>query len=103
MPGAPGVPDTSSTPGGLYQPSAGDAVAALFVAGVAAAQLFGTDIVPTKVARPTPADTAEPPPRLGDPSAPIAEPTLLNPAAPVVAADAVVLPVNKAGFMPPTL
>src|SRR6202012_4232733 len=34
MPGVPGVPATSSTPGGLYHPSAGDAVAAWLAAGV---------------------------------------------------------------------
>src|SRR5277367_3998958 len=83
MPGAPGVADASSIPGGLYQPPAcagdGAAAAAWLAAGAAAAQLCGTDIVPTKVARPTPADTAWPP-RPDDPSEPIAEPAWLNPA-----------------------
>ena len=57
MPGAPDVLETSSIPGGLYQPSVGDVTAAWLVAGAAAAQLCGTDIVPTNVARPMPADT----------------------------------------------
>jgi len=67
---------------------------------VAAAQLCGTDIAPTSVARPIPADTADPP-KPGDPIAPIAEPTWLNPAA--VDAAGAAAPVNKAGFMPPKL
>jgi hypothetical protein len=74
MPGAPDVPDTSSIPGGLYQPSVGDVAAAWLVAGAAAAQLCGTDIVPTNVARPMPADTGAVP-KLGaaaGPTAPIA-------------------------------
>src|SRR5947209_16927708 len=71
MPGAPDVPDTSSMPGGLYQPSVGDVAAAGLVAGAAAAQLCGTDIVPTNVARPMPADTGAPP-ELGAPAGPTA-------------------------------
>ena len=57
-------------PGGIVPTRTGDAVAAAAAAGtgVAAAQLCGTDIVPTKVARPTPADTADPP-KPDDPSA----------------------------------
>ena len=64
---------------------------------MAAAQLCGTDIVPTSVARPIPADTADPP-RPGDPIAPIAEPAWANPAAPI--ADGAVAAVN-AGFKAP--
>jgi hypothetical protein len=98
IPGIPGVADASSTPGGIYQPSAGDAVAVGLATGAAGAQLCGTDIVPTNVARPIPADTADPP-RPGDPSAPIAEPTWPT----VLIADgAAAAPVNRAGFMPLT-
>lgn len=80
---------------GLYQPSAAVAVAAWLVAGTAAVQLGGTDTVPTRVARPTPAETAEPP----RPDEPIAEPAWLRPAAPI-ADGAAVEPINKAGFRP---
>jgi hypothetical protein len=64
---------------------------------VAAAQVCGTDIAPTRVARPIPADTADPP-RPGDPIAPIAEPAWANPAA--LIADGAVAAVN-AGFKAP--
>ena len=58
----PAVPDTSSNPapGAILQPG-GNAVADGLAAGTAAVQLCGADIVPTRVARPTPADTADPP------------------------------------------
>ena len=96
MPGMPGMPcvrDTSSNPapGGMVQPgtcvpAACVAAAGVLIEGVAAAQLGGTDIVPTRVARPTPADTPEP----GVPIEPIAAPTWLIAGA--------VAPENKAGL-----
>ena len=100
MPGVPCVADASSTPGGIYQPSAGDAVSAGLAAGAAGAQLCGTDIVPTKVARPTPAETPDPP-KPDDPTEPIAEPTWPSPT--VLTAAGAVAAENKAGLKPPTL
>jgi hypothetical protein len=64
---------------------------------MAAVQLCGADIVPTRVARPTPADTADPP-KFGDPIEPIAGPTWLSPT--VLIADGAVAAENKAGLKP---
>src|ERR1700751_3787656 len=102
MPGTPGIPVVPPTPPPGAKPNPADAAPpGEPVPGVAAAQLCGTDIAPTKVARPTPADTADPP-RLGaDASEPTADPTGLNPAAP--AAAGAVAPDNRAGFRPPKL
>ncbi len=97
MPGTPAIPASAL---GAYAKPADAAPTGEPVPGVAAAQLCGTDIAPTRVARPTPADTADPP-SPGDPSAPTAEPTWLTV---LIAADgAAAAPVNRAGFMPPTL
>jgi hypothetical protein len=73
-------------------------VSAGLAAGAAGAQLCGTDIVPTKVARPTPAETPDPP-KPDDPTEPIAEPAWASPAA--LIADGAVAPVNNPGFKPP--
>src|ERR1700753_3335462 len=86
MPGAP-LPDTSSIPGGLYQPSVGDVAAAGLVAGATEAQLCGTDIVPTRVARPMPADTGA----LPKPAAPA------GPTAPLAAIPSPATPEAPAG------
>jgi len=102
MPGTPGIAVISvPAPGAMAQPPDDDAISgALVPGGAAAAQLCGTDIAPTRVARPTPAETADPP-RLDDPSEPIAEPTWAK-LAPLIAAGAAA-PVNMAGLRPPTL
>jgi hypothetical protein len=99
MPGIPDIPAVSATPapGAMAQP-ADAAPTGEPVAGVAAAQLCGTDIAPTRVARPIPADTADPP-RPGDPSAPIAEPTWLKPTA-LIDDGAVAPAVRMAGLSP---
>ena len=90
MPGIPCVADTSSIPGSAVPAGyCGDAVAAGIVTGAAAAQLCGTDNVPTRFARPISAETADPP-MPDEPSEPIAEPTWPNPTVP--AADGGVTP-----------
>lgn len=83
IPGIPGIPDIpcAPTPDAVVQPAAGNAVTEELVTGAAEAQLCGTDNAPTKVARPIPADTADPP-RPGDPSGLIAETMWPNPSAP---------------------
>ena len=69
MPGMPGIPGMFSATrfGAAFQPAVWNAVAAGLVTAFAGAQLCGTDNAPTGVARPTPADTAEPP-RPGKPA-----------------------------------
>lgn len=96
MPGAPCVADTSSNPapGAILQPG-GNAVGDGLAAGTAAVQLGGADIVPTNVARPTPAETSDPP----KPDDPIAEPTWPSPT--VLTAAGAVAAENKAGLKPP--
>lgn len=96
MPGTPAIPASAL---GAYAKPADGAPTGEPVPGVAAAQLCGTDIAPTRVARPIPAVTADPP-RPGDPSALTADPTWLT----VLTADgAAAAPVNRAGLRPPTL
>src|SRR5262249_8233253 len=85
------------TPGADVQPAAGNAVTGELVTGAADAQLCGTDNAPTKVARPIPADTADPP-RPGDPSGLIAETMWPNPSAP--APDGPSPDIKMAGLTP---
>ena len=102
MPGTPCVAETSSNPapGGIVHPGTCVPVAGAAAAGTGEdpTQLGGTDIVPTKVARPTPAETPDPPKPV-DPTEPIAEPTWPSPT--VLTAVGTVAAENKAGFMPP--
>jgi hypothetical protein len=84
----------------MVQPGTWVAVAGVPTAGAGAdpAQLCGTDIVPTKVARPTPAETPDPP-KPDDPTEPIAEPTWPSPT--VLTAAGAVAAENNAGLKPP--
>jgi hypothetical protein len=97
MPGTPAIPPSAL---GAYAKPADAAPTGEPVPGVAAAQPCGTDIAPTRVARPIPAVTADPP-RPGDPSAPTADPTW--PTVLIAADGAAAAPVNKAGLRPPTV
>ena len=100
MPGIPGTPGIAvisvPAPGAMAQPPDDDAISgALVPGGAAAAQLCGTDIAPTRVARPTPAEIADPP-RPDDPSPLTAEPTWLA----TLVADDAPAPVSMAGLKP---
>jgi hypothetical protein len=74
----------------MAHPPDGDAISGAADPGVAAAQLCGTDIAPTRVARPIPADTIDPP-RPGEPSVP-------NPA---FSAEDALAPVSMPGLTAP--